>query len=90
MRIRAIVTLSILVTILIPSGLIGQISRGGVPIRISKLKSITAEDDVIIMPVVDNQQLRNSNNQPDELRLKPFRFAYTFEVDLTTKNSGNW
>jgi lysyl endopeptidase len=90
MRIRVIVTLSILVTILIPSGLMGQISRGGLPIRISKQKSIAVDDDVVVMPAVDNQQLRNSNNQPDDLRLKPFRFAYTFDVDLTTKNSGNW
>jgi lysyl endopeptidase len=90
MRIRAIVTLSVMLSILIPSGLMGQISQGGVPIQIPRLKSISADDDVIIMPAVDNHQMRDLNNQPDDLRLKPFRFAYSFDLDLTTKNSGNW
>lgn len=90
MSIRSIYILSIILYILIPAGAKGQISQGGVPIQIQKLKRIFIDDDVIVMPAVDNQQMRERYNQPDELRIKPFRFAYSFDVELTTKNSGNW
>jgi len=90
MSIRSIFILSIILSILLPIGVIGQISQGGVPIQIQKFKAASFESDVISMPAVDNQQMRERYNQPDGLRIKPFRFAYSFNVELTTRNSGNW
>ena len=90
MSIRVKYTLTIILSILFTNEVFGQISKGGVPIQIPKFKSLSLDNDIIVMPKIDNQQLREINIQPDELQLKSFCFAYSFEVDLTTKNSGNW
>jgi hypothetical protein len=90
MSIRSIFILSIILYSLLPVGVKAQISQGGVPIQIQKLKSALPDNDLIIMPSVDNKQMRERYNNPDDLQIKPFRFAYSFDVELTTKNSGNW
>jgi hypothetical protein len=68
----------------------GQISQGGLPIQIQKLKSTSSLTDLAVMPAIDNQTMRNMNSQTNENRLKPFRFAHSFEVSITPKNSGKW
>ena len=69
----------------------GQISKGGIPIQVNKLKSFSASNsDLVIMPAVDNKQLQNQFSRSEENSLKPFVFAHTFDVSLTPKNSGDW
>lgn len=68
----------------------GQLSQGGMPIQIQKLKSIVS-DDLIVMPAVDNEQMRQANAlKQEQSGLKPFRFAHPFDVSLTPMNSGKW
>jgi len=56
----------------------GQISRGGVPIQVKKLKSLDA-DDWIILPKVDNLQLREASIAKQKQSLpKPFHFSKPF------------
>ncbi len=47
-------------------------------------------DDRIVMPAVDNQSMRSKYNQTEESQLKKIRFAYSFPVSLSVKNSGKW
>lgn len=69
----------------------GQISKGGIPIQVNKLKSFSASNsDLVIMPAVDNKQMQNQYSRAGENSLKPFVFAHTFDVYLTPENSGNW
>ncbi len=42
------------------------------------------------MPSVDNQKMRMMNSETDQSHLKSFRFAYSFPVMLSLKNSGKW
>ncbi|MEN8115805.1 MAG: T9SS type A sorting domain-containing protein [Bacteroidota bacterium] len=68
----------------------GQISEGGFPVGITTLKS--AEVPVIEMPAF-NPGVNKSLAEQDissENRLKPFKFAHTFEVNMSPANSGNW
>lgn len=68
----------------------GQISQGGFPKEVLQTKS--AGVPVINMPVINNSILakRAIDRQTEENKLKPFRFAHAFEVNLTTENSGKW
>ncbi|MDP2338740.1 MAG: trypsin-like peptidase domain-containing protein [Bacteroidota bacterium] len=71
----------------------GQISQGGIPIQIQiqKLKtSSSGTADLVVMPAIDNQKMRYMYSQTNQNRLKPFRFAHSFEVSLTPQNSGKW
>jgi hypothetical protein len=68
----------------------GQLSKGGTPIRIDKLKSALYVPDLVIMPSVDNKVLKIKNKETGENRLKPFKFAHSFEVSLNLNNSGVW
>ena len=68
----------------------GQISQGGIPIEILKMKSVSPDHDLVVMPQVDNQKMREIYNQPDPFQLKPLRFAYSFQVSLSLTNSGKW
>lgn len=68
----------------------GQISRGGVPVEIQKLKSASSNADLVVMPAVDNQKMRSINRQTGQNLLKPYRFAHPFEVSLSPENSGKW
>ena len=68
----------------------GQISQGGIPIQIQKLKS-NPLDDLIILPPVDNEKLRKASVLDHEKSiLKPFHFAQPFDTILNPKNSGKW
>lgn len=42
------------------------------------------------MPAVDNMRLRGLYSRTDQNMLKPFRFAYPFDVSLSPNNSGTW
>ena len=81
----------IFLLVLFPVMVKGQISQGGTPVRIEKLKSVYA-DDLIILPSVDNLKLKKSNRIADssEPMLKPFQFAHPFDVSYNLKNSGKW
>jgi len=68
----------------------GQISKGGIPIQIQKLKSSSYNTDLVIMPTVDNGKMKESTNSKDQNMLKPYRFAYSFNVSLNLNNSGTW
>ena len=68
----------------------GQISQGGTPVYVQKLKSVSP-DDLIILPTVDNFKLRRANMaDPGQPILKSLRFAHPFDVSLNLKNSGKW
>ncbi len=76
--------------VLIPEFSLAQISQGGEPVKTGMLKSSVKK--VIEMPpiqiflTVDD----DSEIQLKENMLKPFQFAYPFEVNLTPENSGEW
>ncbi len=82
--------LSFILFTLIPPEVYGQISQGGIPIQIQKLKSVSPDNDLVVMPQVDNQKMREIHSQPNPLQLKPLRFAFSFPVSLSLKNSGKW
>lgn len=67
-----------------------QISQGGIPLEFNKLKS--SGKSFVEMPAFTNAMLSRETmqNQSNENRLKPFRFAHPFEVNLTPENSGEW
>jgi len=68
----------------------GQVSQGGFPVEIPRLKS--ASDNVLEMPGISQVEINAimaRNREPENL-LKPFRFAHTFPLTLSTQNSGNW
>lgn len=75
---------------LLPIATTGQISRGGIPIQIQKLKSTSFNTDLVIMPAFDNLKMRGLNSITDQNMLKPFRFAHSFDVSLNPNNSGTW
>lgn len=89
--IRKIFTTGIFILVLFNSLVKSQISQGGTPVRIEKLKSVFV-DDLIILPKVDNLKLQNSQRIADsnEPMLKPFQFAQRFDVSYNLKNSGKW
>jgi len=68
----------------------GQISRGGIPIQIQKQKSASSLTDLVVMPTIDNLKMRGLYSISDQNMLKPFRFAYSFDVSLNPNNSGTW
>ena len=82
--------LTLIVWIVLPYWVVGQISQGGVPIQIQKLKTGSVETDLFVLPALGNQKLRAIYGKQEEDLLKPFRFAHPFEVLLTPKNSGKW
>ena len=76
---------------ILPFAVTGQISQGGTPIQIQKLKSYSyTTTDLVVMPSVDNNKMKELYSKTDENKLKPFRFAHPFDVSLTPKNSGTW
>jgi lysyl endopeptidase len=90
MSFKKIYTITLILLVLVPAMVKGQISQGGVPIQILKLKSSSPDDDRIVMPAVNNQRLNSMYSRTEADQLKPFRFAYSFPVSLTLKNSGKW
>ena len=87
---KPISTIVIAFLFLLPAMVKGQISIGGTPVQIEKLKS-AAPTDLIVLPSVDNFMLRRSNDIPsDEPKLKPMHFAHPFDIKLNLKNAGKW
>ena len=82
-----------LLVIVVLSGLVlrssGQISYGGIPASFSLLKKAVYPIPVIDMEPVDNIKLL-AEEQSDPNHLKSFRFAKSFNVDLSPDISGKW
>ncbi|MGE5429420.1 MAG: hypothetical protein ACM3O8_16110, partial [Methylococcaceae bacterium] len=51
------IVLTALLLLLLQENAHGQLSQGGMPVQVKKLKSLVT-DDVIVLPKVDNEQLR--------------------------------
>lgn len=78
------------IMLLMQANTYGQLSRGGTPIQVEKLKSLVT-DDVIVLPRVDNDQLREASRfEQLQSGLKAFHFAHPFDVSLSPDNSGQW
>jgi len=87
---KPIFNIGILLLFLFQGMVQGQISQGGMPIQIQKLKSITS-DDLIILPAVDNEKLQRINAvEKEKSTLKSFHFAHPFDTVMNPKNSGKW
>lgn len=80
----------VILLFLIPIAVLGQTSKGGIPIQIQKLKSTSYTTDFVVMPKVENSKMRAQYSKTDQSLLKPFRFAYPFKVSLNLNNSGTW
>ena len=90
MKLREIFIVTLIILVYLPSLVSGQISQYGIPIQIIKQKSALPNSDLVIMPAVDNQKLRQKYSRQNSDMLKSFRFAHSFEVSLTPQNSGKW
>lgn len=90
MNYRRIYQIVFFLAVLLPGMANGQISQGGIPIQINNQKSASFTTDLVVMPAIDNQKMRNMYSRTDPNMLKPFHFAHSFEVSLSPKNSGKW
>ncbi len=91
MNLKSALQTILILLLILPIAAIGQISRGGTPIQIQKLKSYSSNTtDLVVMPAVDNLKMRGLYRITDGNMLKPFRFAYSFDVSLNLNNSGTW
>jgi len=82
--------LFLFVVVLMPEIGHAQISQGGEPMKTGLLKSSGSR--VVEMPPIQNflSVEDEMDSEKSDGLLKPFRFAYPFEVDLTPDNSGEW
>ena len=71
------------------SDLFSQISFGGTPPGLSS-KIINSSDPIIDLPAVDTQKLINDDIAQSADHLKPYRFAWNHQVNLSIGNSGKW
>lgn len=71
-------------------GSYAQLSKGGIPIQVEKLKSLMINSDLVVMPTIDNQRMKMQSAKSDQNHLKPFVFAHSFDVQLNLNNSGVW
>lgn len=78
------------VVLLIAASSQAQISQGGTPLKTNKLKS--SRKMIVEMPAFDTFLVPDNEEESkqSENQLKPFQFAYPFEVNLTPENSGEW
>lgn len=90
MTFKRFLLLIFFLVVLFPNVGYSQISQGGEPMKLSMLKS--SQNKIVDMPpiknflsVEDNYEVPESGNF-----LKPFEFAYPFDVNLATNNSGEW
>lgn len=84
------IVITALLLLLLQGNALGQLSQGGTPVQVVKLKSLVT-DDVIVLPKVDNEQLRQgSMDEPQQTGLKSLHFAQPFDVSLNLTNSGQW
>lgn len=90
MNFKTIYKITLILSLLLPFVVNGQISQGGVPIQIQKIKSASTHTDLVVMPAIDNQKMRNMYSRTNQNMLKPFRFAHPFQVSFTPENSGKW
>lgn len=90
MQIRSILKIVSILLILFPLTVSSQISEGGIPVQIKRLKSATSLSDVVVLPAIDNFKLQSMNSRTSENMLKPFHFAHPFQVALNPENSGKW
>ena len=90
MNLRTAFQILVILLFVLPIAVTGQISRGGIPIQIQKLKSTSLNTDLVVMPAIDNSKMRGLYSRTDQNMLKPFRFAHSFDVSLNTNNSGTW
>lgn len=90
MNLKTAFQTTIILLFVLPFAVTGQISKGGIPIQIQKLKSNSTVTDLVVMPAISNAKMRAMYSRTDENRLKPFRFAHAFDVSLSPKNSGTW
>lgn len=67
----------------------GQISYGGVPASFNRLKSQNLQLPIVEMAPVNNYELQLKDTQSKNLN-KKFRFAKSFDVDISPDNSGVW
>ncbi len=65
-----------------------QLTEPGKPLL--KLKSAKAKIPFAVMPGFDPDTLNQKKKQGKRCKLKPFRFAHDFDVDLTSSNAGIW
>ncbi len=78
------------IIIILPGIVEAQISQGGIPMKTSVLKSTGKK--VVEMPPIENflyVEGQTFTGQSENM-LKPFQFAYPFEVNFSTGNSGEW
>jgi hypothetical protein len=80
----------VILLFVLPIAVTGQMSRGGIPIQIQKLKSTSFNTDLVVMPAIDNLKMRGLYSIADQNMLKPFRFAHSFNLSLNPNNSGTW
>jgi hypothetical protein len=90
MKLRVILFINLIIFCVLPSLVSGQISQYGIPIQIIKQKSALPNTDLVLMPAVDNQNLRQKYSKQNTDMLKSFHFAHSFEVSFTPQNSGKW
>jgi hypothetical protein len=90
MKLKKILHITLILFLFMPSFVEGQVSQYGIPIQIIKQKSSLANTDLLTMPAVDNQKLRQLYSKQNSDILKSFRFAHSFDVSLTPQNSGKW
>lgn len=84
------IVITALLLLLLQGNAHGQLSQGGTPVQVVKLKSYVT-DDVIVLPRVDNEALRQASMDEQQLSgLKSFHFAQPFDVSLNLTNSGQW
>ena len=67
----------------------GQLSYGGTPLSFSQKKELTSLVPFIEMDPVSNTQLLKEESLTLN-RLKPFRFAKSFNVDISPNSAGVW
>jgi hypothetical protein len=68
---------------------LGQVSYGGLPASFNSLKSLKTELPVIEMATVNNFELQQQDAQSRE-PYKKYRFAKSFDVDISPDNAGVW
>ncbi|MBV5315756.1 MAG: T9SS type A sorting domain-containing protein [Prolixibacteraceae bacterium] len=90
MKLKEISITLFILTVFLPFLADGQISQYGVPIQVIKQKSVSQNSDLVVMPTVDNLKMRSKYSRQNTDLLKSFRFAHSFDVSLTPKNSGKW
>ena len=80
----------IILLLFVAKHLSGQVSAGGAPLEVPRLKSLAVPAEV--MPAVNNDALYEEaiRKQSEELRLKSLPFARSFDVNISPASGGFW